>query len=63
MPNLMMEEKNYNLEERKKNRLKLWAKFINHQYAAWSALFEIITNQKPPKLKEVNAIISGHIDK
>lgn len=43
--------------------LKLWAKFINHQYAAWSALFELITGQKAPKLKEINAIISGHNEK
>ena len=45
-------------------QLKLFAKFINHQYAAWSALFELVTGQKPPKMKEVSAIISGHhIDK
>lgn len=44
----------------KQDKLKLWAKFINHQYAAWSALFELITGFKPPKMKEVSAIISGH---
>jgi hypothetical protein len=41
-------------------RLKLFAKFINHQYAAWSALYELITSQKPPKMKDINLIISGH---
>ncbi len=44
----------------RESKLKLWAKFINHQYAAWSALFELITGFKPPKMKEVAAIISGH---
>jgi hypothetical protein len=44
----------------KREQLKLWAKFINHQYAAWSALFELITGYRPPKMKEVAAIISGH---
>lgn len=44
----------------KQDKLKLWAKFINHQYAAWAALFELITGFKPPKMKEVAAIISGH---
>jgi len=44
----------------KREQLKLWAKFTNHQYAAWSALFELITGYKPPKMKEVAAIISGH---
>ncbi len=45
---------------KRESKLKLWAKFINHQYAAWSALFELITGFKPPKMKEVAAIISGH---
>lgn len=40
--------------------LKLWAKFVNHQYAAWAALFELITGSRPPKLKDVAARISGH---
>ena len=44
----------------RESKLKLWAKFINHQYAASSALFELITGYKPPKMKEVAAIISGH---
>jgi hypothetical protein len=44
-------------------KLKLWAKFINHQYAAWSALFELITGEKPPKMREITALISGHVDK
>lgn len=44
----------------KREQLKLFAKVINHQYAAWSALFELITGYKPPKMKEVAAIISGH---
>ena len=44
----------------RESKLKLWAKFINHQYAAWSALFELITGFKPPKMKEIAAIISGH---
>ena len=44
----------------KREQLKLWAKFINHQYAASSALFELITGYKAPKMKEVAAIISGH---
>lgn len=44
----------------RESKLKLWAKFINHQYAAWVALFELITGFKPPKMKEVAAIISGH---
>jgi hypothetical protein len=48
------------IEEVKSDQLKLWAKFINHQYAAWSALFELITGEKPPKMKEILAIISGH---
>ena len=44
----------------RQEKLKLWAKFINHQYAAFAALFELITGFKPPKMKEVAAIISGH---
>ena len=44
----------------RESQLKLWAKFANHQYASWSALFELITGFKPPKMKEVAAIISGH---
>jgi len=47
-------------EIKQKTQLKLWAKFINHQYAAWAALFELITGDKPPKMKEILAIISGH---
>ncbi len=47
-------------EEGRQDKIKLWAKFINHQYAAWSALFELITGFKPPKMKEIAAIISGH---
>ena len=41
-------------------QIKLWAKFINHQLAAWSALFELVTGNKPPKIKEILAVISGH---
>lgn len=41
-------------------QIKLFAKFVNHQLAAWSALFELITGDKPPKMKEILAIISGH---
>jgi adenine-specific DNA methylase len=44
----------------KREQLKLWAKYINHQYAAQAALFELITGYKPPKMKEVAAMISGH---
>lgn len=47
-------------EVKKGIQLKLWAKFINHQYAAWSALFELVTGFKPPKMKETADIISGH---
>lgn len=47
-------------ETKRKTQLKLWAKFINHQFAAWSALFELITDFKPPKMKEILAMISGH---
>lgn len=43
-----------------KDKIKLWGKFINHQYAAWAALFELITGVKPPKLKEMLAVISGY---
>lgn len=48
---------------RKQRKLRLWAKFINHQYASFSALYELITREKPPKMKETQSIISGHIDK
>jgi hypothetical protein len=41
-------------------RVKLLAKIVNHQYAALAALFELITGQKPPKLKVIIALISGH---
>ena len=41
-------------------QIKLWAKFINHQLAAWAALFELITGNRPPKIKEILAVISGH---
>lgn len=44
----------------KELKLKLWAKFINHQYAAFSALFELITGFKPPRMRETADIISGH---
>lgn len=44
----------------KENEIKLWAKFINHQLAAWAALFELTTGNKPPKIKEILAVISGH---
>ena len=47
-------------EADRKLKIKLWAKFINHQYAAWSALFELTAGFKPPKLKEISAVISGH---
>lgn len=46
--------------DHEKDKIKLWAKFINHQYAAWAVLFELITGFKPPKLKEISAVISGH---
>ncbi len=45
------------------DKIKLWVKFINHNYAAWSALFELITGFKPPKMKDVANMISGHNDK
>ncbi len=51
---------NATIQDANRDKLKLWAKFINHQYAAWSALFELITGFKPPKMKEMMAIISGH---
>ena len=35
------------------DRLRLYAKFINHQVAAFAILFELITGVKPPKLKDV----------
>lgn len=41
-------------------QIKLWAKFINHQLAAWAAIYELITGNKPPKIKEILAVISGH---
>lgn len=41
------------------DKIKLWVKFINHSYAGWSALFELITGLKPPKMKDVAALISG----
>jgi hypothetical protein len=44
----------------RESKLKLWAKFLNHQHAAQAALFELITGDKPPKMKEMLAIISGH---
>lgn len=47
-------------KEAKEAKIKLWAKFANHQYASWSALFELITGFKPPKMKDVADLISGH---
>ena len=44
----------------RESTIKLWAKFINHILAAQAALFELITGEKPPKMKEILAIISGH---
>ena len=44
----------------RESTIKLWAKFINHILAAQAALFELITGEKPPKIKEILAIISGH---
>lgn len=44
----------------RQDKIKLWAKYVNHQYAAQAALFELITGLKPPKMKEMAAIISGH---
>ncbi len=44
----------------RESKIKLWAKFINHILAAQAALFELITGEKPPKTKEILAIISGH---
>lgn len=44
----------------KRAKIKLWVKFVNHNYAAWSALFELITGFKPPKMKDIAALISGH---
>ncbi len=43
----------------KEAQIKLWVKYINHSYAAWSALFELITGFKPPRMKDVAALISG----
>ena len=48
------------IKSKSENQIKLWAKFINHQLAAWAAIFELITGNKPPKLKEILATISGH---
>lgn len=42
------------------DKVKLWAKFINHQYAAWAALFELITGFKPPKLKDTISLLGSH---
>lgn len=44
----------------KEAKIKLWATFINHSYSAWSALFELITGFKPPKLKDLLPLMSGH---
>ncbi len=44
----------------KQDKIKLWVKYINHSYAARAALFELITGFKPPKMKDVAALISGH---
>lgn len=44
----------------KRKQLKLWATFINHNYSAWAALFELITGFKPPKLKDLLPTLSGH---
>lgn len=44
----------------KQDKLKLWATFINHNYSAWAALFELITGFKPPKLKDLLPMLSGH---
>ena len=44
----------------RESKIKLWARVINYQYAASSALFELITGYKPPKMKEITAIISGY---
>lgn len=41
-------------------RVKLLAKIVKHQYAALAALFELITGHKPPRLKVLVALISGH---
>ena len=35
------------------DKVRLFAKFVNHQYAAAAVLFEIITGSKPPRLKEL----------
>ena len=48
------------INREKDAEIKLWAKFINHQLAAWAAIFELITGNKPPKIKEILAVISGH---
>lgn len=55
-------DKPYNpsINREKEAEIKLWAKFINHQLAAWAAIFELITGNKPPKIKEILAVISGH---
>lgn len=44
----------------KREQLKLFAKIINHQYAAWSALFELITGYKPPKMKDIISMYGSH---
>lgn len=40
------------------DKVKLYAKFINHVLGASSALFELITGVKPPKLRELLNISS-----
>jgi hypothetical protein len=54
------EMENADVQKANQSTIKLWGKFINHQYAAWAALFELITGFKPPKMKEMTSIISGH---
>jgi len=44
----------------REGKIKLWAKFVNHQYAAWAAFFELVTGFKPPRMKETADIISGY---
>lgn len=48
------------IKSKSENQIKLWATFVNHQYSAWSALFELITGFKPPRLKDLLPKLSGH---
>lgn len=37
----------------KEQRLKAFAKFVNHVIAASMALYELVTGEQPPKLRDI----------